>query len=204
MRARAKSSNTPYPVWVQGDYMTEPPVRPADGAERPTGHYIDRGGYPGANVYAVDPATLCRQTAAVDRQGKIVFENDFLLYETGTEIEYFLVTDTETAADIVTGEILEITELQTGDIKVIGNMIDTPDFVEGMRYYMENGLDVPYLPELKAVDTAMPFLRVACLKCGYSAFSCSYMARHEGCGGYFMAGFAAEPYKRRKKEQVFV
>lgn len=52
MRAKAKSSSTPYPIWIEGEYITEPPIRPKDGAVRPTGHYIDKGGYPGANVYS--------------------------------------------------------------------------------------------------------------------------------------------------------
>ena len=51
MRAKAKSSSTPYPIWIEGEYITEPPIRPSDGAVRPAGHYIDEGGYPGANVY---------------------------------------------------------------------------------------------------------------------------------------------------------
>lgn len=51
MRAKAKSSSTPYPIWVEGEYITEPPIRPSDGAVRPAGHYIDKGGYPGANVW---------------------------------------------------------------------------------------------------------------------------------------------------------
>lgn len=50
MRAKAKSSSTPYPIWIEGEYITEPPIRPSDGAVRPVGHYIDEGGYPGANV----------------------------------------------------------------------------------------------------------------------------------------------------------
>ena len=41
MRAKAKSSSTPYPIWVEGEYITEPPIRPSDGAIRPAGHYID-------------------------------------------------------------------------------------------------------------------------------------------------------------------
>lgn len=51
VRAKAKSSSTPYPIWIEGEYITEPPIRPKDGAVRPAGHYIDKGGYPGANVY---------------------------------------------------------------------------------------------------------------------------------------------------------
>ena len=27
MRAKAKSSSTPYPIWVEGEYITEPPIR---------------------------------------------------------------------------------------------------------------------------------------------------------------------------------
>ena len=71
MKARAKSSNTPYPIWIHGEYVTNPPIRPSDGAERPEGHYIDKGGYPGANVYAINFDTFCRQTAAVDKNGRI-------------------------------------------------------------------------------------------------------------------------------------
>lgn len=75
MRAKAKSSSTPYPIWVEGEYITEPPIRPSDGAIRPAGHYIDKGGYPGANVYEVDINTMCRQTDAADRFGKPIYEN---------------------------------------------------------------------------------------------------------------------------------
>ena len=96
MRAKAKSSSTPYPIWVEGEYITEPPIRPSDGAVRPAGHYIDKGGYPGANVYEVDINTMCRQTDAADRFGKPIYEQDILLYETAEEIGYFIVQDLET------------------------------------------------------------------------------------------------------------
>lgn len=74
VRAKAKSSSTPYPIWIEGEYITEPPIRPKDGAVRPAGHYIDKGGYPGANVYEVDINTMCRQTDAADRFGKPIYE----------------------------------------------------------------------------------------------------------------------------------
>ena len=101
MRAKAKSSSTPYPIWVEGEYITEPPIRPSDGAVRPAGHYIDKGGYPGANVYEVDINTMCRQTDAADRFGKPIYEQDILLYETAEEIGYFIVQDLETTVDMV-------------------------------------------------------------------------------------------------------
>ena len=67
MKVRAKSSYTPCPIWIYGEYITTPPKHPGREA-RPEGHYIDKGGYPGANVYAVSIDTLCRQTAAVDKR----------------------------------------------------------------------------------------------------------------------------------------
>ena len=116
MRAKAKSSSTPYPIWIEGEYITEPPIRPKDGAVRPTGHYIDKGGYPGANVYEVDINTMCRQTDAADRFGKPIYEQDILLYETAEEIGYFIVQDLETTVDIVNGEIIEVGDLDTENI----------------------------------------------------------------------------------------
>lgn len=124
MRAKAKSSSTPYPIWVEGEYITEPPIRPSDGAVRPAGHYIDKGGYPGANVYEVDINTMCRQTDAADRFGKPIYEQDILLYETAEEIGYFIVQDLETTVDIVNGEIIEVGDLDTENIKNIGSMVD--------------------------------------------------------------------------------
>lgn len=137
MKARAKSSSTPYPVWVQGEYITQPQIRPVDGAKRPAGHYIDRGGYPGANVYEVSIETLCMDIGAVDHRKCEIYESDILLYETGQETGYFIIQDTETAVDIINGEISDIKELQAEDIKVIGNIIDFPDFVEGIRYCVD-------------------------------------------------------------------
>ena len=127
MRAKAKSSSTPYPIWVEGEYITEPPIRPSDGAVRPAGHYIDKGGYPGANVYEVDINTMCRQTDAADRFGKPIYEQDILLYETAEEIGYFIVQDLETTVDIVNGEIIEVGDLDTENIKNIGSMVDYSD-----------------------------------------------------------------------------
>lgn len=201
MKARAKSSNTPYPIWIQGEYITTPPIRPSDGAERPEGHYIDKGGYPGANVYEVDMATFCRQTAAVDRHGKEIYTRDILLYETEDEIGYFSVEDEEMVIDVVWGEIVTLESLKTEDIKVIGNLIDEPDFIEGMQYYRDNDMEIPYLPLLNTQVSAYPYLRLECIKCGHVMLSCQYMAKHRDCGGVLRAGFATKVY--REKEKAF-
>lgn len=155
MKAKAKSSSTPYPIWIEGEYITEPPIRPSDGAVRPAGHYIDKGGYPGANVYEIDINTLCRQTDAADRYGKPIYEQDILLYETAEEIGYFIVQD----------------------------------------------LEIPYIPCLNAQVTALPYFKLKCLKCGQISLSCSYMAKHKGCGGYYTVDFATKIYRERTKEK---
>lgn len=204
MKARAKSSDTHYPIWVQGEYITEPPVRPMDGARRPIGNYIDKGGYPGANVYEINMETICRDTGAVDRRGCGIFENDILLYETDQEIGYFVVQDTETAVDIMSGELLGIAGLQAGDIKVIGNILDFPDFVDGMRHCADAEGRMPYLPALDVQITPYPYLKLTCLKCRHTMFSCIYMARHKGCGGYLAADFATKVYRKgEQKEKAF-
>lgn len=202
MRARAKSSNTPHPIWIEGKYTTEPPSKPG-GEERSAGHYIDEGGYPGANVYAVRMDTLCRQTAAVDRRKKGIYEGDFLLYETTEEIGYFLVEDIKRAVDIINGDILGLEELREEDIKIIGNIIDFPDFIEGIRHHAENGLNIPYLPALGVHNTALPFFKMTCLKCGHTTLSCRYMARHKECGGFLTADFTTKVYRERQKEKAF-
>lgn len=157
MRAKAKSSSTPYPIWVEGEYITEPPIRPSDGAIRPAGHYIDKGGYPGANVYEVDINTMCRQ--------------------------------------------IEVGDLDAENIKNIGSMVDYSDFVEGIRYHADNGLEIPYIPCLDVQVTALPYFKLKCLKCGQISLSCAYMAKHKGCGGYYTVDFATKIYRERAKEK---
>lgn len=201
IRAKAKTSNTPYPVWVQGGYLTEPPVRPSDGLKRPTGCYIDTGGYPGANVFEINIETFCMDTGAVDRCGCRIFENDILLYETGQEISYIIVQDTETAVDIISGEIIRINNLQTEDIKITGNIIDFPDFIGGMAYCVDAGIGIPYLPVLDTQETPYPYFKLTCLKCGRSFLSCTYMARHRNCGGHLAADFATKVHKKTKKHK---
>lgn len=199
MKERAKSSNTPYLIWVHGEYITEPPKRPVDGALRPKGHYIDKGGYPGANVYEIDKATLCRQTVAVDRLGKEIYTQDYLLYEIEEEIGYFVVEDIETVIDIVYGEILPLKQLQAEDIKVIGNVIDTPDFTEGIAYYAEHEIEIPYVPLLNVQISAYPYMKLKCMRCGKTMLSCWYMARHKECGGFFETGFTTKVYREKEK-----
>lgn len=199
MKVRAKSDGTPCPIWVHGEYITEAPVRPCDGAIRPKGHYIDKGGYPGANVYAIDITTLCKITEAIDRLSKAIYEKDVLLYETEEEIGYFIIEDQGQAVDIINGEIMQLQELQQENIKIIGNLIDTPDFIEGMRYHTDNELEIPYLPMLNVQITNLPYFVFKCTKCGNKTLGCQYKAHCTKCGGYLTAGYTTKVYRERKK-----
>lgn len=199
MQARAKSSNTPYPIWVYGEYMTNPPERPRDGAKRPEGDYIDKGGYPGANVYEVDMATFCMRTAAADRHGREIYVHDILLHETEDGTGYLIVEDESTVIDAVWGEIMTLESLHQEDMKVIGNMIDDAEFIEGLWNYRDSGMEIPYVPLLDPQLSACPYFRLQCTECGKVLLGCRYRARCE-CGGILKTGFTTKVY--REKERV--
>lgn len=87
------------------------------------------------------------------------------------------------------------------NIKNIGSMVDYSDFVEGIRYHADNGLEIPYIPCLDVQVTALPYFKLKCLKCGQISLSCAYMAKHKGCGGYYTVDFATKIYRERAKEK---
>ncbi len=192
IKARAKNINTPCPVWIYGEYTNMPPPDPHNGKARPRGYYIDKGGYPGANIYEIDIATLCRHTGITDRAGKDIYIHDILLYEETEGISYLIVLDEVQAMDIVTGEAMEVKDLSREDMKVTGNLFDNPGFIHGIRHIAEEGLEMPYLPELNVVSTALPFLKLTCLECGHVTLASRYMPVCKECGGYYMPGYATE------------
>lgn len=152
-------------------------------------------------MYEIDINTMCRQTDAADRFGKPIYEQDILLYETAEEIGYFIVQDLEITVDIVNGEIIEVGDLDTENIKNIGSMVDYSDFVEGIRYHADNGIDIPYIPCLDVQVTALPYFKLKCLKCGQISLSCSYMAKHKGCGGILHGRFCNQDLQGKDKRK---
>ena len=199
MRAKAKSSKTPHPIWVEGEYITKPPVRPKDGAERPEGHYIDRGGYPGANVYEIDTNTFCRYTGATDKRERPIYERDILLWETQEEIAYFIIENAVQAVDIVNGEVLEVQQLEKENIKVIGNLIDSEEFVESIQWHLESDKPIPYVPYMDVQLSSLPYMLVKCDKCKNKSLSCRYLARCPKCGEYATVGYATKVYRAKEK-----
>ena len=199
MRAKAKSKGTPYPVWVEGEYITKPPTRPRDGAERPEGHYIDKGGYPGANVYEIDTATFCRDTGVTDKRERPIYEKDILLWETEEEIAYFIIEDIRQAVDIVSGEILEVKQLKKENIKIIGNLIDSEEFVESVRHCIDTGVTIPYVPFLDVELSSLPYMLVKCPECKNEVLSCRYLAHCPECGAFTTVGYATKVYREKEK-----
>lgn len=189
MRARAKSTSMPYPIWVQGKYLTGPSI---NGLKYPTRHYINTGGYLDSDVCEIDIDTLCQYTGISDRNKCMVFENDILLHEVNQTISYFIIQSKKAAVDIINGEILEVKKLSINEIKVIGNTIDFPDFTEGIRHFVDTGRKIPYLPVLDVLETSYPFFKLTCFKCRCVFLSCKYMAKHKKCGEYLEIDFASE------------
>lgn len=199
MRARAKHSEG-FPIWVEGEYITKPPIRPKDGAERPEGHYIDKGGYPGANVYAVDMNTFCKAAGATDKNGTEIYDNDFLIWESEEEIAYYLIQDRQ-AVDIVTGEIFTLQELAGQEIKVIGNRIDCEEFIEGINHAAEQGGEIPYIPLINVQISALPYFKLECEKCRNKTLSLIFKA-HCSCGGWYKIDYATKVYRKKEKEKA--
>lgn len=199
MRAKAKSSKTPYPIWVEGEYITKPPVRPKDGAIRPEGHYIDKGGYPGANVYEIDTATFCRDTGARDKRECPIYERDILLWETQEEILYFIIENEGRAVDIVNGEILEVQQLEKENIRVIGNLVDSEGFIESIQYYLDSDKPIPYAPYMDVQLSSLPYMLVECDKCKNKSLSCRYLTHCPNCSGFVTVRYETKKYREKEK-----
>ena len=187
VKARGKSIDTIYPLWIYGEYMTEPPKRPKDGVVRPKGHYIDKGGYPGANVYEIDMDTFGQDTGSTDKQGKSIFEKDILIWENEEEITYFIIEDSQ-AIDVVSGEILKLQRLEKECIKVIGNIVDAKGFVENMQHHFKNQKPLPYIVCMDVQLSCLPYLRLQCEQCKKENYYCSYVSRCPDCGGFTTIG----------------
>lgn len=209
MRYRGKSSATPYPIWVVGEYIQEPPTRPCDGARRSKGDYIDQGGYPGANVYEVSPETLCRESDSKDLTGKAICEKDILrldyLDQKGRVSHTYCLAEFGRNGkleiiDFLTGEIMELQE--ENRLKVIGNTIDNENFMEDINRFLNEteSRDLPYIPAINVQLGDYPYWRLKCRKCGYLTLGTEFSTVCSRCGGFVDCAMTSE----YKKESVSV
>ncbi|GEM_PF-1298283 len=207
---RAKISDKyPYPIWVYGKYITEPPDRPSDGAKRPKGHYIDKGGYPGANVYEINMNTLCRDMGRTDREGKAIFENDFLRLDfpdiTGIISHTYGIVESNNMqgmdiVDFCTGEIINAQDIPGNILTVIGNLYDDKTFIDDMRGIFFESMEMPYIPRINVHTGDFPYWVIQCRKCGYKTLGAEFKTSCSKCEGKADCTLTSEI----KKESVSV
>lgn len=206
MKYRAKikvSEGSPYPAWVEGRYITDPPTRPGSREKRPRGHYIDKGGYPGANVYAINIDTLCRESKTKDMAGRPVFEDDLVRFihldKSGNVIYSYCVAVVGSSGeleivDILTGEIMQ----QNGrfKLKVIGNVFDHGSFIDDIeRVYENSGGCLPYIPAINVQYGNYPYWRLKCRRCGRVGHGVLFTTTCRECGGFVECTLATEIQK---------
>lgn len=210
MKYRGKvSEKYPYPIWVMGEFVHEPPPRPCDGARRPKGNYIDKGGYPGANVFEVLPETLCRESDSRDLTGKLIFEHDIV------RVDYLdleeQVSHAYCLAEFGSGGKLEIVDFITGEImgpqvgsrlKVIGNTIDNGTFIEDINRIQNETVSskLPYIPAINVQLGDFPYWQLKCCKCDYLALGALFKTTCPKCGGFIDCTLTS----KCKKESVSV
>ena len=197
MSYRAKTEvreRAPFPVWVEWRYTTEPPRKPGSNEDRPKGHYIDKGGgYPGADVYAIDIDTLCMGSEMEDLSGKTIFENDLVRFihldQAGKVVHSYCVAVIGSGGglelvDFITGEIMD--QVQENRMKVIGNVFDDGSFMEDMERAYEDSKDgsLPYIPVINVQYGTYPYWKLRCRKCGRFVFGTVYTTKCEDCGGF--------------------
>lgn len=210
MRYRGKLSDKyPCSIWVTGNYIQEPPPRPCDGVKRPKGNYIDKGGYPGANVYEVILETLCRESKVKDLTGRKIYEKDILRLDsldTNVNISYvycqaeFGTNGQLIIVDFITGEILE--QQEESRLKIIGNAVDNKTFLEDINRILDNSEspDLPYIPAINVQLGNIPYWLLKCRKCGYITLGAVFKTTCSKCGGFVDCTLPSE----YKKESVSV
>lgn len=97
-------------------------------------------GFENCRFYKVNPDTICRYTGRKDKNGTLIWENDFVgfldvsQYDNGYSEHWCIgevVWDDETLSFQVTERIsCESYEVLNGDCAVVGNKFDNPELLE--------------------------------------------------------------------------
>ena len=97
-------------------------------------------GFENCRFYKVNPDTICRYTGRKDKNGALIWENDFVgfldvsQYDNGYSEHWCIgevVWDDETLSFQVTERIsCESYEVLNGDCAVVGNKFDNPELLE--------------------------------------------------------------------------
>ena len=87
-----------------------------------TGQIIHGGLYDIAERFEIDPSTLCRCTGLKDKNGKLIWENDFLEYELGG----VRIDSVKISSPIFS----QTMRLNLQNYEIIGNIFDNPELLE--------------------------------------------------------------------------
>ena len=175
MKYRGKAIQ--HDIWVHGSFTTE-----KNGVQ---GGYIDIGGFPGANIYAVKRGTVSELTGKQDKRNNEIYGFDFLLWEYETEnmqeFTYLKVTGRNELVDITTGEIMTFEGIPSKEITVIGNSVDYPNFEN--EILIDSLEHLPYIPKIDVINSPYPFYVLTCRSCGNRTLGMRFRRDCPNCGG---------------------
>lgn len=81
----------------------------------------------------VDPSTICQCTGLNDKNGKLIWENDIVVYYDMTEERYLISWESNKACyeyQQYGCSVMNFDELSGCEIEVIGNIFDNPELLE--------------------------------------------------------------------------
>lgn len=110
--------------WVQGD-LVHSVYKLGDTC---VGQYGNEVG-----MHEVDPSTICKCTGLKDKNGKLIWENDIVVYYDMTEERYLISWESNKACyeyQQYGCSMMNFDELSGCEIEVLGNIFDNPELLE--------------------------------------------------------------------------
>lgn len=92
----------------------------------------------GNQIYEVNSKTICQCTGLKDKNGKLIWENDIVIYRDDIKEEYVIAWEQNKACfeyQQCSCSMLNFDELSGCEVEVIGNIIDNPELLEGKANY---------------------------------------------------------------------